>query len=206
MKASTMCLLVLCLGLSSTIFAQDIETGQIALDINDYGRLRIYTPDLNGTKQLERASILVAETNTAVFDYRDDANTLSAPVALANPSIGDFETVMSIDNTYSGNPPNVFVDLHIYSWTNAKYGIIKYTVQNNEPSEKTFHIGLTNIPEIGGTWGQETMKYNSDKNVSFFYRAGEANYIGVKLLSHELYSVKMLDWDDLNILIKCDTI
>lgn len=196
MKKATIFIAVLLLMISSGVYAQDIETGVIGIMVSDYGRIRFYTPDTDGDKQLERASILVAETSTAVFDYKDDADTETDAYAVTSPTIGDYETIVVINNDYSEAPPEVKVEIHVYAWTNEKYFIVEYNITNEETSSKNYYIGLTVIGNPGAAAGNETLKYNSDKKMGYYFRSGESNYIGTRLLSHEASSLKMVDWDD----------
>ena len=93
-----------------------------------YGKIRLFTPD--GTRHLQRATILVGTSPTTVFDHENDAEVVDPTVLVTTPLSSDFEIYGAYDNSYSGLPPAVLVRLHVYGWTNAAYTIAKYTIIN----------------------------------------------------------------------------
>ncbi|MCX6267372.1 MAG: T9SS type A sorting domain-containing protein [Bacteroidetes bacterium] len=169
-----------------------ISTGGLDVEVSKYGRIRLYTPD--GTKQLERASILVGTTPTTVFDYQNDATTLETPIIVSNPVKSDFEIYGSFDNT-SGGPPDVIAKLNAYGWTNGAYTVVKFNVKNSAAAAVEASIGLDIIPYLGEVYGNDSVSYNSTKAVIRFHRGNTEN-MGMKLLSASLSSLYSFEWYD----------
>ena len=140
---SLLIVLILCfIATSNSVYAQaQFETGNIAIELNEYGRIRVFSPDLS-TRQIDRSSILVGVSTTAVFDYIEDANTFFPPGLILTPFLSDYELVGSFDNSYSNLPPNVLVDEDIYGWNSEAGVVVKFTVHNNEASAINAVIGL----------------------------------------------------------------
>lgn len=182
-------LLIAADGISQASF----NTGALEVNINQYGRVRLFTPD--GTRHLQRASILVATAPTAVFDYNNDAEELEATALVSNPMMSDFELYGSVDNSYSGAPPAVVVRHNAYGWTNEAYTILKFTIESAEAASIEAMAGLDIIPELEQTYGFDSVSYNSDAMVVRFHRGADRN-MGMKLLSSTLSSLYSFEWYD----------
>jgi hypothetical protein len=175
-------------------FAQaTFSTGAMDVNVNQYGRIRLFTPD--GTRHLQRASVLVGVSESAVFDYTNDAEELEPTVLIENPLLSDFEIRGAYDNSYSGAPPDVIVRLSAYGWTDAAYTVVKFTVINNETTPMTAMVGLDVIPEINQEYGFDTVTFNADAQVIRFHRGLQEN-MGMKLLSESLTSLYSFEWYD----------
>ncbi len=170
-----------------------MSTGGISVNISQYGRIRILTPDAK--RQIERASILVGTSATEVFDYTNDAEPVDAPVLVASPTMSDFEIYGSIDRGTATTHPNVLVKYNAYGWTNGAYTIVKFNIKNAETSAVNALIGLDIIPYINYVYGFDTITYNSTQGVIRFHRGLTTN-AGVKLLSAPLYSLYSFEWYD----------
>ncbi len=169
------------------------STGALDVDVNAYGRIRLFTPD--ATRHLQRASILVGTSATAVFDYTNDAEELDPTVLVENPQMSDFEIYGAYDNTYSNLPPDVIVKLNAYGWTNGSYTVVKFNVENDETSAIDALIGLDIIPELNQEYGFDAVTYNSEAGVIRFHRDDQVN-MGIKLLSDPLTSLYSFEWYD----------
>ncbi len=169
------------------------NTGVMEISVNQYGRIRLFTPD--GVMQLQRASILVGTTPTTVFDYQNDAEELEPTVLVANPAMSDFEIYGAYDNTYSGDPPAVIETINAYGWNNASYALIKFNVLNDESNQMDASIGLDIIPELNEEYGYDTVTYNNALDVIRFHRGSQEN-MGMKLLSASLSSLYSFEWYD----------
>jgi hypothetical protein len=169
------------------------NTGALRVDVNQYGRIRLFTPD--GTRHLQRASILVGTSPTTVFDYTNDSEELEPTVLVTNPSQSDFEIYGAYDNAYSGLPPDVIVKLNAYGWNNAGYTIVKFNVKNDEANAINASVGLDIIPEINQTYGFDSVTYNTAQGVIRFHRGAQVN-MGMKLLSASLSSLYSFEWYD----------
>jgi hypothetical protein len=163
--------------------------------LEEYGRIRIYTPDTSGTTQLTRASILLALSKTNVGDYTEDANAVSGPSILTEGPSPRTATVL-FDNSYNSAEPNVQVHLTSYTWPSDAFVIAKYTVINVADTSYTMYLGIANVPKPGNTYGGETVVYDTTKKVAYFFRSGTAMYMGIKLVSGSPYSFHVLDYGD----------
>ncbi len=176
-----------------TTFAQaSFNTGTIGVTINTYGRFRVYTPDENGTIQVQRLSLLVGMNQNAVFDYTNDADNEEATTLVSNPQMSDFEISGAYNNAYSGDPPNVLERLNVYGWNNASYAILRFYVKNREASAFNAIIGVETITEPDGAYGFDTVSYDAANDLIRSHRGGEN--IGFKLLSHPLISLTAFEW------------
>ena len=175
-------------------FAQaSFNTGALEITVNEYGRIRLFTPD--GTRHLQRASILVGTSPTTVFDYQNDAEVLEPTVLLDNPAVSDFEIYGAYDNSWSGEPPAIIERINAYGWNNGNYVIIKFNVENNEANAMDATVGLDIIPELNEDYGYDTVTYNTSQGVIRFHRGAQEN-IGIKLLSTTLTSLFSFEWYD----------
>jgi hypothetical protein len=167
------------------------STGALNVDVNQYGRIRLFTPD--ATRHLQRASILVGTSPTEVFDYTNDAEQLDPTVLVASPTQSDFEIYGAYDNSYSGLPPAVVVKLNAYGWTNAGYTIVKFNIKSAEANAINAMAGLDIIPELNQTYGFDSVTYNTSQGVIRFHRGAQEN-MGIKLLSASLSSLYSFEW------------
>ena len=169
------------------------NTGALQVNVSNYGRIRLLTP--SGTRNLQRATILVGTTPTTVFDYTNDAGTVTPAVLITNPTLSNFEIYNVIDNSDSGLPPDVTVKINVYGWTNGEYALVKFNVKNDATSAVNAVIGLDIIPEINQTYGLDSVTYNSAAGVIRFHRGAVTN-MGMKLLSSSLFSLHSFEWYD----------
>lgn len=176
-------------GYSQAIF----NTGALQVDVNVYGRIRLYTPD--DVRHLQRASILAGISASSVFDYQNDAEELEPTVLVDDPQMSDFEIYGAYDNSYSSLPPDVIVQLNAYGWNNGAYTIIKFNIESGETGNEDFYIGLDIIPELHGEYGYDTVTYLTDAGVIRFHRGAGVN-MGIKQLSEPLHSLYSFEWYD----------
>jgi hypothetical protein len=161
--------------------------------LDEYGRFRIYTPDTLGTRQMDRATILMALSKTNVGDYTEDANSVSGPTITAggpNPRVG---TVL-FDNSYTSQQPKVKVRLTTYTWSTYPFVIARYTVINDTSISCPLYLGIAVAPRPGGTYGGATITYDATKKVAYFFRSGTPMYVGLKILGGVPYSFHVLDY------------
>jgi hypothetical protein len=169
------------------------NTGAMEVNVNAYGRIRLFTP--NGTRHLQRASILVGTSPTAVFDYYNDADELEPTVLVTNPAMSNYEIYGAYDNAYSGLPPAVIVKLNAYGWNSGAYTVVKFNIENDEASAINAKIGLDIIPELNQEYGYDTVTYNSEAGVIRFHRGNQMN-MGIKQLSGTMSSSYSFEWYD----------
>lgn len=177
------------------IFAQaTFETGSMGVVVSAYGRIRAYLPDASGIKHIERISPLVGIRSDAVFDYQNDMDTEEPTTLVSSPQLSDYEITGAYNNAYSAAPPDVLVKYNIYSWNNAKYALCKWTIINRESSGINAKIGIDVIMSLDGTYGYDTVLYNSANQIILTKRGGVNS--GIKMLSHPLQSLYSFEWYD----------
>jgi len=168
-------------------------TGPMEVSVNQYGRIRLFDGD--GTRHLQRASILVGTSSTAVFDYTNDSEEYEPTVLVTTPLISDFEIYGAYDNSYSGAPPAVIVKQNAYGWNNESYTIIKFNIKNAGAFGINAMVGVEVIPELNEEYGFDTVTYNAAQDVIRFHRGNHMN-MGMKLLSSDLSSLVSFEWYD----------
>ncbi len=179
-----------------------LEGGKIGIRQSNAGSIRLYAPNTDGVRYLERVNIIAALSETAVCDYNENHNPLDGTVQLAFPTKADVEGFVHFDSRYYDSedpasaplPPHMSFDLHTYLWNDQPYVIAEFTVYNDSSEAGTFHLGAVVVPRINDNYGGETNKYDAASQTAYCYREGEAGYAGVRLLSHPAYSFKTLDW------------
>jgi hypothetical protein len=191
MKKNLLILVALLLSITKSYSQASFNTGALQVDVNEYGKIVLFSAD--GTYQLERGSILVGSSPTAVFDYQNDAEQLEPTVLVASPSSSDFEIYGAYDNSYSNAPPAVSVKLNAYGWTNSGYTVVKFNVKNNETSAINASVGLDIVPYLHWEYGFDSVTYNNEEGVIRFHRGTGVN-MGMKLLSTSLSSLYSFEW------------
>ncbi|MGB9824290.1 MAG: hypothetical protein ACPLN0_05215 [Candidatus Hydrothermia bacterium] len=82
-----------------------INTGAFRVQLNDYGRIRIFRGD--GTRNMDRISLLAGISSSAVFDYYADAGTRRATDSTGSTLPQSLEIFGVFDNSYTGAAPAV---------------------------------------------------------------------------------------------------
>lgn len=178
---------------ASSIYSQAaFETGAMGVVVSTYGRIRAYLPDTAGIKQVERISPLVGISSNAVFDYQNDMDPEEPTTLVSSPQLSDFEITGSYNNGFSSAPPNVLVKYNIYSWNNAKFALVKWTIINRETSAINAKIGLDVIMSLDGTYGYDTVSFDQTNQIILTHRGGVNS--GIKLFSHPLQSLYSFEW------------
>ena len=193
MKKNLLFLAAMMLFITGSYSQATFNTGAIEVGVSQYGRIRLFTPD--GTRHLQRASILVGTSSTTVFDYTNDAEELDPTILVENPLLSDFEIYGSCNNAYSSLPPDVIVKHYAYGWNNGAYAIVKFNITNNEAAAMTALAGLDIIPELNQEYGFDSVTYIAAEEVIRFHRGAQVN-MGMKLLSASLSSLYSFEWYD----------
>jgi hypothetical protein len=191
MKKNLLILVAMMVSISYSYSQATFNTGNLGIDVDEYGQIELFAH--TGIYQLDRASILVGTSPTAVFDYKNDAEQHDPTVLVSNPQSSDFEIYGAYDNTYSGDPPNVIVKLNAYGWTDMGYVIVKFNIMNNETSAIKATAGLDIIPYLNEEYGFDSISYNNSEGVIRFHRGTGVN-MGMKLLSASLSSLYSFEW------------
>lgn len=179
------------------LFAQaEYDNGGLLAYVNDYGRIRIYGTGVDAPQQIERISALIGGAQDQVFDYQMDADNESPAVVVDNPALSDWELFVSTNNAYSNLPPNYLLNINIYGWAESPFVLMKFTVTNREAAAIDAYLGFEIIPAIDGTYGGEVVTYNPDNQTVYFERTGTVPVIGIQIPSHDLVTLKSIDWYD----------
>lgn len=178
------------------------ESGQIGIRLSDAGSIRLYVPNTDGMRQIDRINLTAALSEKEVCDYNENHNPLAGTEMLAFPTKSDVEGAVDFDSRYVDEedpssvpqPPNLLFHVHTYMWDNQPYVIAEYTVTNDSSAQVDLHLGAVVLPRINGNYGGETDSYDVAAQTAYCYREGEAGYAGIRLLSRAPYSFKALDW------------
>ena len=147
------------LGMVFTIYAQDFETGKIAISLSDAGRVRVSAPNFE-KQQIDRSSLLFGVSKNEVFSYNSDADSMIAAITVESPLLSDFELTGIADNSYSDLPPDVENEIHVYGWQDEGFVIVKMSLKNLESSTINGIFGLEILPRVDGDYGSEVVESN----------------------------------------------
>lgn len=182
------CLLISFQSMDS--IAQSFYTGAIGVTQSNGGRTRVFSNNLT-TRQLDRVSVLVGVSTTQVFDYNQDQNGLVPAATVSSPALSDFEVTSTIDNTYSNLPPNVEVAINLYGWNNGAYILAKMNIKNNEATPINAVIGLETIPQIDGSYGNETVQWDATSKTVLM---NKTTWAGLKFFSGLQTALRSINW------------
>lgn len=177
---------MLCIDLSS----QSFYTGNIGVTLSNFGRIRVFSDNLV-TWQIDRGSLLVGVNPTAVFDYTQDAGTVTPASTVSSPSLSDFEVTGTIDNSDSNLPPEITAIINIYGWTNGAYLLVKMNVKNDDVSGVSAIMGGEIISSVDDTYENDVIQYNAGSQTVLM---NETNWVGWKLFSPTTTSFNVIDW------------
>jgi hypothetical protein len=170
-------------------------TGQIRFKMNRAGSVALYDKDF--TTQLGRGSLVIGQDAGHVFDYEQDANYMMTSSALSVGGTADTVAISLSDNSYLDPPapPDVRILAEAHAWNGDPFFLVDYTITNTGVATNTLHIGVGCVPEPSESYGGETISYDTEKKMAYFFREGETPYIGVKLIGQDPLSFHALDWD-----------
>jgi hypothetical protein len=176
--------------------AQSFQTGEIAIVLSDYGRVRVVKDSVAGVRQIDRSSFLAGVNQNNVFSYKLSAESEEPMLNVENPAISDFEIAGSINNTYDtlGQSPDFLVKHNAYGWMGTGYALVKFTVINREAAALTTVLGMEMISQLDGSYGLETVEYLPDTKIISSYRLPTSTYVGYRLLSHPMPTLRSFEW------------
>lgn len=176
--------------------AQEFQTGEIAVVMSNFGRVRVIDDSLAGVRQIDRSSFLAGVNPNYVFSYRLSANVEDSMKNVVNPLHSDYEIYGSINNTWdtTGQSPDFLVKHNVYGWNGGGYILVKFTVVNRESVDRNTVLGMEIIPQVDGSYGLENVEYLQTPEIISIYRLPASVYTGYKLLSHPLISLKSFEW------------
>ena len=177
-----------------SLLAQEFESGSIGISINNFGRIRIHSPEVDANVQIDRFSIMAGVARDQVFDYRNDGGTIDSAVVIENPAGSDFELYVKTDNSFSGLPPKFESAMKVYGWNGGAYALAKYEITNKEADNLETTFGFEILPQIDGAYGLESIKYVSSSKIIQIQQSAFSTKVGFKILSHNISSLKSLDW------------
>ena len=174
--------------------AQLYDTGTMQMRVDTYGAMRFWTIEGTDTVQhLNRVNVLVAGNTDQVLDYYNDIDVEVPTTLETNPQLSDYEISGTYNNAYSGLPPNVLVEQHVYGWQSGKYALIKMIVTNNESEALPTIVGLDVVQYVDFTWENDNVFWDAANEMLVQF---ESHYVGIKYLSEPVTSAQVLVWYD----------
>lgn len=165
---------------------------QLDFSLNDWGRLRLIDPA--GTRQLDRLSFDFGVDENNVYMYRDVGITLAfLPPAPVTPTVADSEMVLTICY-FNGADTIAYVDHHYYWWETKNFLIMSYEVRDNTGGDIPAYFSLDVIPQIDAAYGDEVCDYDAANEMGYVFKP--TSYVGVKTLSHPIYSYRSVFYSD----------
>ncbi len=185
---------LLFLFIITSSYAQTIETGIIGISIDDYGRLRVLSPDLS-TRQIDRSSILIGGDTGQLFTYKIDAESVDTARNVEPATMGNYELYVKIDNSFSGEKPDVEIAMNVYGWMDENFVIIKQSIKNTDTEIKTLNPGMEILPQVDGAYGFDIIQLSNSGLIKVDAGDGTTK-TGYKYLSHSLTRLNPIDWFD----------
>ena len=194
----TLFLFLVCF-LATEVFPQNFfQNGEIGIILSGAGRVRVYkdSTTVAALRQIDRSSILVGAGPNAVFGYNQDAINVDPVVSIQNPQLSDFEIYGAADNSFNTppRPPNVMSKVNIYGWLTGGFTLVKFRILNKETTPISATVGMEIIAQINGGYGLESVKWLSSEKIVSLYRTGENSFVGYKILSGQISTLKIIDW------------
>lgn len=186
-------LFVLLFVLTAIVPAQILNTGAIGITLSGAGRVRVGAPD-DASLQIDRSSLLVVKNQTETFDYRQDAANLVPPSNITPATWGDHQVNVVYNNSFANLPPVVTASADVFGWANKNFVIVKFAVVNNEANSFSAILGMEFIPQLGGTYGLEVLRYDEAKKTVYTHDNSNNNYVGYRALNGNYNSVTLIDW------------
>ena len=177
------------------IHSQSFTTGEIEIDLNYYGRIRVLKQP-EALRQIDRSSIIAGVDSNYVFSYLLSSEPEDTMKLVENPIFSDFEIYGSINNTYdtTGQSPDFLVKHNAYGWNGGGYALVKFTVINRESVSHNAVLGMEVLSQINEFQGFETINYLPDSEIISVYRSPSSTYVGYKVLSHNMPTLRSFEW------------
>jgi hypothetical protein len=176
--------------------AQEFQTGEIAVVMSNFGRVRVIDDSLSGVRQIDRSSFLAGINPNYVFSYLLSSEPEDSMKNVLNPQLSDYEIYGSINNSYdtTGQSPDFLVKHNVYGWDGGAYILVKFTVLNRESVDHNTVLGMEIIPQTDGSYGLESVEFLQTPEIISMYRLPTSVYTGYKILSHTLTSLRSFEW------------
>lgn len=175
--------------------AQSFQTGEIEIVMSAFGRVRVLK-DPEAVRQIDRSNFLAGVNPNYVFSYLLSTEPEDSMMNIDNPLLSDFEIYGSVNNTYdtTGQSPDFLVKHNVYGWNGGGYALVKFTVINRESVSLNTYMGMEMISQIDGSYGLENVEYLTDSKIISHYRLPTSTYVGYKLFSHDMPTLKSIEW------------
>lgn len=177
-----------------TASAQEFNTGKVFLKVTNAGATEFGAPNRQNL-QVVRISPLISGAHGEVFDYLNDADSVTAATSDSIALFGQFHARSVIDNRYSFAPPAYQVELNVYGWLNGAYTISHYNVTNIDSFAYNSKFGFEVLPMIDNVYGYEKIEYDSEDSYIRIYKDSLSTFVGLKILSASLNSLHITEWD-----------
>lgn len=167
-----------------------INLNGFGVELNQFGRIQIVDvyPGLNSI--IYQSSILVATTDSTVFDFLQDAGNLDTLQSLGSSVYSDTSFYVAINNSYSNLPPAVIVKENLYAWKDSTFFLVKYTVINSDTIPVNALTGLEIVPHLASFYGYDTITYSFDKHYFSFFKNDKR--VGMKYLLQDSTHISSL--------------
>lgn len=176
--------------------AQSFQTGEIGIVVSNFGRVRVLKDSLAGVRQIDRSNFLAGVNPNYVFSYLLSAEPEDSMKNVVDPQLSDYEIFGSVNNSYdiTGESPDFLVKHNVYGWNGGAYALVKFTVLNREAAALNTYMGMEMISQLDGSYGLESIEYLPDSKIISSYRLPTSTYVGYKLLSHNMPTLKSFEW------------
>lgn len=201
MKKSLPIILGLTVLITGNLLAQnsDYNNGEIGIWVGSYGDLEV----TNGVDSsiVDRISVLVAGATNQVYDYWNDIDVEEEWTELETPTLGSYESTITLNNAYSGEPPDVKVKQNHFMWESGGYSLLRYEVVNNESASLSARLGIEIVPQInyyqdtgnGEKYLENIIDYYSDTKIAVFTTEDSTEQVGFKFLNIDMARIQSLD-------------
>lgn len=187
---SVFILIVSLLGLSESS-GQSFTNGTIGLGLDNLGRVRLYTPDENGIRQIDRISFLFAESAGKVYDYKHDAEPLTTASLIIPPSACNYELRGNTKSKSAANSPDIRVTHNVFGVTGYPYAYLVFLIENKKSQSVNGYAGIEIYPQPGGIYGNEIVKVSSSGTMTIF---SPGHCVAFRILNHLTGSGRAIDY------------
>ena len=174
-------------------FPTGINTGTISIDMDLYGRIQLYQPDLTNELKLNlySLSILIGTSPSTVYNYWLDAGIQDSTRTFYDSAAGLSGLYGAFNNSFSNLPPNVLVKTFVTALDGSSNVIIKYVIINRESFIINALPAFEIISQIDGIEGFDTVKYIDSLKIIDIYKQ---NHLGFRPLSGNLKSLTSFEF------------
>ncbi len=158
-----------------------LETGKIAAEVNEFGRIRIHAPFVDNFRQIDRVTLLIANGPNEIYSYMLN----SAPDKMPDTVKRAYQSDMELQGTFEFVKDSVrkfIVKQNIYSWNKEPFIVVKFSVLNDQDQDVTAYIGMEIIPQLENEYGLEKVKFDKSTKTLEVYKR---RYMGFRYLTND---------------------